>query len=442
MLKKYFLAIFLFSSFYTPLITRNYPAMAVCIVPVANCFNEYLSTKFPGATEAQIEDVYKNLLASNESTGLMRIHQLRFNDIVEVVEEHGCECIVRCNEHFTQNKPDQNIYNTYAFLKKNLLFLEDLPGNIQEYLPEPYVWFNGNSFDATRAIVTLTMPFTDEATGVTYSIGTRFKLVNTNPHFVLDGTAPFYTLKDTMRDVYILKSNGTIGICAIPCSQSQLDYPMTNEEKESCILDLFFKYTNYTKKAPTAFGGNSTTELHTPADYAKTSLELPNGEIVKGFTRPLHNSDVQTGFTMPELNMTINNTCQVPSFFKNTTTMFRLSESLQPDQKIEKLDYIVGTGYMGRVISVEENLIGDIRSYSHHNGIARLTPLSKNFKNIETYADLQRAFFEGQPLELTNDEGKVIATCKPGQWKIVKHHPNYDQKFSQDGEFYKKYGRS
>lgn len=440
LLKKYLsTTLFLCLSFSTSVAPRHYPTMAVCVVPVANCFNEYLSLKFPGATEAQIENVYKNILASNETNGLMRIHQLRFHDIVEVTEENGCECTIRCHEHFTQNKPNEKIYNTYMILKKNLIFLEDLQPDIQNYLPAPYFWFDEESFKSTSTIFTLTIPFKNEATGVTYSIGTRFKLVpNTVTHYTLLSEQRIVEV----RDAYILNENGTVGTCMIPCSQGRINIPMTDEEKKDCIVDLFFKYANYTKKAPLAFGGNSTTEFYTPADYTKTSLELPNGEVLKGFARPLHNGDVQAGFTMPEKNMTINNACQAPSFFKNTTTMLRLGEPLQPNQKIQELDYVVGTGYMGRVISVEENLIDDSRSYTHHDGIARLPQLSKNFKNIETYADLQRAFFEGQPLELTNDEGKVIATCKPGQWKIIKDRPNYDQTFSKDGEFYKQYARS
>jgi hypothetical protein len=413
----------LFTLTHTPLIARVLPAKAVCIVSVANAFNEYLNVKFPQATLQQIKDLSHQVLASNVKNGeFTRIHQFLLHEIVTVLEERNGELLVQASDHFCQNKPEEKVFNTYAVLAEEFVFFDEirpfLEGlSIEKCLPTPYNWQDSKSFKKTRLILTLTTPYDG------FSLGTQFRII------------PFTSLEGDFINAHLLtplpKSDTVyrawFQIIQIPSKYLLLTTPGTPAEKENCIVEQFMKACTGEKRVPTAWGGNSATALFKKEDYEKTTLGLPDGTNIEGYKR--HQvSDIQSGFTMPELTMTFDRMCGVASFMKNSTTWINLGNELKPDQDIKRLDYIAGPGYLGRVISVEENLVADIRSYSQHHGIARLVKLSENFKGIETYTDLVQAYRTNQPLELLNEEHKVIGTFKPGSWKILSFTTEYDAK--------------
>ncbi len=408
-------ALFLIASFFcistTALAsTRTLPAQAVCVVPVANAFNDYVGKKFPTPQTQQVKDLYHQVLAANvKNQDFMRIHQLLLHEIVTVLEQRGDELLIQCSDHFCQNNAGEKVFNTYAVLAEEFLFLDQVKDF--QLLPNPYEWYNGSSFK-TDTIFTLKAPYTDPSSGVTFSLGTRFvkqtKRLDEVTVFVLQG-----------------KKMGTI---TIPTTYGIINTPRTPAEKEACIIEQFMNACTGEKRIPTAFGGSSTTALFEKHEYKKTTLSLPDGTTIEGYTRT-QESGIQSGFTMPELNFTFDRMCGAASFIKNTTTWQRLGTPLAPDQALKNLDYICAkSGYLGRVISVEDNLVADIRSYSQHHGIARLVKLSENFKGIETYKDLVKAFHTGQPLQLFNDDQtKIIVTFKPGDWKIAVFNPDYDE---------------
>ncbi len=399
---------------------RTLPTKAVCVVPVANAFNEYVGKKFPTAQPKEISHLYHNVLAANiKDREFMRIHQFLLHEIVTVLEQHGTELLVQCSDHFCQNNPDEKVFNTYAVLAEEFLFLDQVKDF--QLLPNPYEWYNGSSFK-TDTIFTLKAPYTDPGSGVIFSLGTRF-------------------VKQTKRldEVTVFVLQGTkMGTKTIPLSYGVINSPRTFAEKEACIVEQFMNACTGEKRIPTAFGGSSATAFFKKHEYEKTTLSLPDGTTVEGYART-QESGIQSGFTMPELNFTFDRMCGAVNIFKNTTTWTRLGTPLAPDQAIKNLDYICAkSGYLGRVISVQDNLIADIRSYTQHHGIARLVKLSENFKGIETYEDLVHAYHTNQPLQLWNDDQtKVIATFKSGDWKIAVFNPDYDEeKLTQFASLY------
>lgn len=417
---------------------RTFPAQAICMVPVANAFNQYVRNKFPEATPQQIKELYQNILATNvKNSDLIRTHQFLLHQIVTVLEENNGELLVRASNHFCQNKPDEKVFNTYAVLMEEFVFFDEifaLDKDIKEKLPPSYNWKDGKSFEPTSQVFTLNSPFTSKEDNRIFSLGTRFKMCR--PHNPKDAQVDVYALVPFLQTVDNKTFRAIFLTDTFPLEAGLIDVPRTPEEKEQCIVEQFLKASTGEKRIPTAWGGNSATALFKKEDYKKTTLALPDGTTIEGYTRQ-QKSGIQSGFTLGELNMALERLCGVPSFMKNTTTWNHLGDHLKPDQDIKRLYCIAGPGYLGRVISVEDNLVADIRSYSQHDGIARLVKLSENFKGIETYADLVNAYRTGQPLQLLNDKQEVIATFKPGTWNILSFSTEYNtEKWTNFAEKY------
>lgn len=423
---------------------RTLPAKAVCVVPVANMFNEYLNEKkeFKGSltrdlTDAEIRRGYYAVLASNENnTEFMRIHQLLFNQIVTVLEIKGIECKVQCEDHFSQNKEGQKPYNTYVMLTEHLVFLDDLPDNaLTRYLPTPFIYHDEQSYALTSDVFTLTRPFRDWATGIHFSVGTRFKVVNGHKR-LMPGIVEIV-------DVYRLTPQSSFEIMTIETKYGTFNTPTTPAQAKECIKDFLAAYAttmeSHKAAATLAFGGSSITRTFNPLDYKKTSFTRPDGYKVKGFNRNQQDAaEIQTGCSMPELRSMAERVCNVPSFIKNTTTLLRLGRRLADNEQLEECDYICAQGYLGTVFSLEENFVVDIKNYMHCDGYAHLESLSKTFQGIfindglvitypiHTYDDLVNAYRSKHSLAILDRTGEnIIVTFKGGEWALIKFSPAY-----------------
>lgn len=425
-LKSLFLiAIFLCSpSFTDTLQARVLPAQAVCVVPVANAFNEYIGKKFSTATYEQIKNLYHTVLATNVNYGdFMRLHQFLLHEVVTVIEEKNGELIVRAPDHFFQNNPNEKVFNSSAVLAEEFVFLDEIKDPSK--LPAPYEWDNPDSYKPTSCIFSLTTPYKDPTTGMVFSIGTRFFMSSCS-------------IDRKYVSVFVLTGKAFDTI-TIPLSYGLIDVPFSPEDTEECIVALFMKFFGGEKRVSTAFGGRSTTALFEERDYHESSLELPDKKIVAGYVRD-QETGMQTGYTMPEVNYTINRLCRAQAVEEtalgNSTTAERVRGPLAPDEEPRKLTYLLAQGYVGRLLG--EDRIADIRSYAHHNGIGRIVKLSENFKGIETEKDLVAAYRSGKPLELLNgDQTKVITTFKPGQWKLSPFiHKSNQEKWNEFARLY------
>ncbi len=424
--------IVIFSSLF--LEARTFPAKAACKVFVANAFNDYVATKANTQDPAEITRLYHEVLATNKNDSeFTRVHQILLHEIVEVIDQKGPELLVRCSDSFSQTTPDEKPWCTYAVLAEEFVYLDEL--DHQEYLPQPLEWWNKDSYKPKSTVFTLGFSKDHRTRGdeSDYSPGTRF-IIKT-----------YYPLERAV-EVFALKKTSFLTPCWdtdwFYLSEGTINHPSTNAEKETCMLEQFFHSCGGLKTVTTVWGGRSAHrrqkfEKFANKDEVKKELLLPGTEKkVAGFTRP-EEVGVSRGFDAKGLDNMVKRICQLPDLFKNTHTDFLYHQRILAGEPIGTLDAIQATpGYFGRVISVEENLIQDIRSYTHHHGAARIVKLSDNFEGIETYEELAEAYRTGKPLRLWNDDKTRIIieyqayrpeTYKPGMrvWSIGKFHSDY-----------------
>src|SRR5437016_3553109 len=147
--------------FYTPIIITE---KAVIIVPVADLVGTPLK---------------KNRLHSYDNLPLCggthqfhhscpRIHQLLFNEIVDVIEYGGDEVLIATSRIYYHVPNSTTKHNTYWTDKKNIMPLSEIikaPDTINK-LPPPLSY---NDLHDNPQVVTLYLPFYDAITKKTYS---------------------------------------------------------------------------------------------------------------------------------------------------------------------------------------------------------------------------------------------------------------------------------
>jgi|GEM_PF-5504860 len=408
---------------------RTFPAKAVCKVFVANAFNEYVSDKTRTENPDEIRRLYRGVLATNKNDAeFTRVHQILLHEIVTVVDQKGPELIVRCSDHFSQVKANQKPYCTYAVLADEFVFLEELQH--AELLPPPLEWYDRKSFWSTGNIFTLGFSKKDTAQqdDFNFSPGTRFLIKEKNDQFLT-----VFALLPADRHQGEDQKQSCMMTVVFNISEGTINHPSTKEEKKSCALEQFWRAFGGDKRVTTVWGGRSAhrAQKFSKMDYTITELELPDHTKVTGFRRPQEDLP-HRGCDAEGADGLVATICGIEKVEKNTTTDFLYHTPLGFDESIHKLDTIHGaSGYLGRVISVEENLIQEIRSYSQHHGVGRIAKLSDTFEGIETYHDLVGAYRTGKPLKLWNDDKtKIIAEYPahgPRAWSIGKFRPSYSR---------------
>src|SRR5581483_1738068 len=155
------------------------PYKAVVTVPIADIIDHPIQTTFP---DKSVEDGYNSLpLCGGEpksNFACPRMHQLLFNEIVEVVEERNEEVKIKIPHFFYVTEKERRPQHTFWTMKRSLVPLSEFEKKgLNTWKIPPPIRFDSkdNSFSN---VVALTMPFFDQKTKTAYSAGTRFVLAN------------------------------------------------------------------------------------------------------------------------------------------------------------------------------------------------------------------------------------------------------------------------
>jgi hypothetical protein len=124
------------------------------------------------------------------------------------------------------------------------------------------------------------------------------------------------------------------------------------------------------------------------------------------------------GFDCAGLILRAAQCCGIPFFFKNSTTIAHYMRPLQPNETIEEGDILWIYGHVMVVADIRRNTIVEARSHYHGFGKVHEIPLHQEFKGMNTFEDLRKAFFNKQGLERLDASGNVVQ--KITQFKILK----------------------
>ena len=151
---------------------------AVICVPIADLIGQPIQILFP----QQSTDISYTMLPvswkENALYACPRLHQLLYNDMVNVVETKGNETCIQISQLFYithESSIPQTIYWTHT---KNLCLLSTIINNKINinHIPQPICFDlkNKTTFDSNQHVITLIEPHYDLTTKLTFSVGTRF----------------------------------------------------------------------------------------------------------------------------------------------------------------------------------------------------------------------------------------------------------------------------
>ncbi|MBA2306686.1 hypothetical protein H0W26_00970 [Candidatus Dependentiae bacterium] len=348
------------------------------------------SSSFPNA--------YYNEFPCAPDKGLgvsFRFHQLKFNELVKVRTHVGPE--VECEfQHFFYRGHDKKQYNRAWVLKRDLVFLKDLPSkDLLSHIP-PLYKMNDHVSRYNKNVLTLTVPWLDRTTVNTYSAGTRFmrspsKDTKTSYGiFVIEGTS----LKSSVKFV--------------PRVSALVSYPQNSSQAAALFVRLLKQWAHDKDGIiPYVFGGCSYKRKIIPQGFSLVS-KIRSGEQISYWQRKNLQPQSLSGFDCSSMILCAAQICGIPYFYKNSFTLYHSMEMLKKDEKLKEGDIIWYSGHVMVVSDIQKNLLIEAVGYEAGYGRVHEISIDKVFKQISTYAELVTAYQKETPLERLHSSGRPL----------------------------------
>ena len=370
---------------------------AVVTVPVADLVGQPMQTIHPDRTA---NTSYDQIPLSTKKPGLAcpRMHQLLYNEVVEIVRTTGDEVCVRIPNIFYMISGSKKPQTTYWTLKKNIVDLNILrkQNNIDITNIPPPIDFNDNTHAAlhNQNIITLIAPFHDKKTDQTFSVGTRFVRARQSK----------YSQKKYIKVYVIDSATMKQHIVHIPRKKCMIYDPQkTDQDRMHDFVGMLKQWAHEQPGCiPYVLGGCSFTTT-TDQDFNEVACATGNNMY---YTRN-DNHIPQTGLDCTGIIARAAQVCGIPYFWKNSVTIQQCIPVLGKNENISVGNIILIRGHVMIVSDAQKNLLIEARSYIHGYGKVQEIALNNVFQGIDTYHDLLRAYRHKQPLKRIDSNGKV-----------------------------------
>lgn len=373
------------------------PYQAVTVVPVADLLGN--SLKEIGA--GNVFHSYQTLPIDDRAKGnaTLRIHQVVFNERVEIIDHKENEVRIRIPNVFYQNQSHTSPQHSFWALKKNFMPLSTLRAHKIDVTKIPLpVDFTRPETLATQPIITLALPFNEPQTNRIFSAGTRFVYEPTK------NDAAFY-------HAYILTTDHTrLCLVKIPAHLCITNDELTTKHaKVKRFVELIRSWANLNNGViPYVWGGCSFT-----APVSHLAFEEKIGEFYGNslpyFELRNYNQPIKTGFDCAGMVSRAAQVCGMPYFFKNTATLARFLQPISYNTHLKDGDLIWLQGHVLVISNRLCNMLIEARSYAHGYGKIQEISLDKVFKDTQTFDQLEQAFFNHVPLRRLDSKGNIIA---------------------------------
>lgn len=381
----------------------NAAQKAVINAPIADLIGQQITTLIPNIPA---QESYENIPSCagtiKSSMACPRLHQLLYNDIVDVlkiVDNEACISIMH-GYYLIPSSPQPQ--TTYWTLKNNLTFLDDITAhNIPlTRIPQPIDFSDTkNTVLHSQEIVTLIEPHFDSTLQLTFSVGTRFV------------KASFHKKKASKIEVFAIDyQKMKCHTIKIPSYKCRIDNGIkTKSERIADFVTLLKKWAHI-KKGSIAYvwGGTSfTTPIHT--DFKEVTKTGHKGDY-SFYEYEKNTQSPKNGFDCSGIILRAAQICGIPYFCKNTTTIAQCLKPLSANQELKNGDLILINGHVMIVSDKTKNLLIEARSYGHGYGKIHEIPIKNMFENIETYQDLLDTYYDKRAIKIKDKNGKVRAT--------------------------------
>jgi hypothetical protein len=376
---------------------------AVVINPVIDLVGDALHYHIKAAIMPQM---YKQIPAytSHKTYDICpRIHQLLFNEVVEVIEEKGYEIHIKIPQLFYITSSNNKPCTSFWTLKKNVMPLLFFENRNLSYAIPPQITCDSLHIPHTH-VVTLTVPWYDAITQQYYSVGTRFVHCQEQ---TIPGQQAIWVFNKSLQ---------TIQKSHIPCSYCITEIPHQQSEKIALFVTLLKQWTQFNDGIiPYVWGGCSFTRLH--KEYFQEKHLRVHQQKVTIFSRS-DESIIKSGFDCAGLIARAAQIAGIPYFFKNTTTASYYLNSLANSESIEAGDLLWIPGHVMVLVDLQMHTLIEARAYEHGYGKVHEIPIKQVFLGISNFHDLYKAYIEKRPLKRLDKSGNVRETFT--DWKILK----------------------
>lgn len=351
--------------------TNNYAYKALVIVPVADLLGTPLS-----GTKETILHTYHNLPLTNINNDCPRLHQLLFNETVEVIGQKNHQVCITIPNVFIDNGTKQP-HCTYWTLASSIIPYSELshahiPTSI---IPEPISFKKIPYHWHTNSIVTLIAPWYDHQTTLTYSAGTRFVCAPQDQQTVEDYLTA-YAIDNTKKSASIIH---------IPKQKALIcDINMNTQEKKRLFITLLKKWAH---------------EYHIPYVWGGCS-------IIDYEDQEKNKKNPKGGIDCSGLIARAAQIAGLPYHYKNSSTIAKKLPQLTVAQSIEPGDIIWIPGHVMVITNIKKNMLIEARSYEHGYGYVQEIPLHKVFNHIYSYEDLIKKIQKGETIHRIDSTGK------------------------------------
>lgn len=387
------------------------PYKAVVIYPVIDLVGDPL---YRHITTDIMSKVYKQFPActSHKTHDICpRIHQLLFNEVVEVIQEQGQEVHIKIPQLFYVTAYNSKPRTAFWTLKKNIMPLTYLENKKLNYAIPPQITFD-SAHIPHKDIVTLILPWYDQVTHKQYSAGTRFvrciEQTNSDSHAVL----------------ILDRNSSTVQQTSIPSTKCIADLPHNKSEKIELFLSLLKQWVDDNNEViPYVWGGCSFTTMH--EEHFQEKQMVINKKKVTFFSRK-HETPIKSGFDCAGLIARAAQIAGIPYFFKNTTTASYYLHALSEHDAIESGDLLWIPGHVMVIANIHTNTLIEARSYEHGYGKVQAIHIKHVFQGVHSIRDLYSAYLEKKPLQRMDKAGTIRETFS--DWKILKLSSTWSKK--------------
>ena len=320
-----------------------------------------------------------------------RVHQLLFHETVEILEKCGDEIKVRVPNLFYQTMKSNNPQTDYWTLVDNIRGFDGIAKKEQNKIPTP---IRCNNFQAAKQqITTLIAPYYDRKTKMTLSAGSRFVCA-----------------KRSKRKARVLvyrfnPKHGVHDIISIPQKLLYRSKQTKPDLQRAEFVQILRSWAHTAGTIPYVWGGCSFTETHAANTFHAVPKQNGGYYTRKGDQK----RNPKTGLDCTGIIARAAQIVGLPYFLKNSYTIAHNLPLLRPDKHLQPGDIIWLPGHVIVISDTKNNLVVEAHAYDSGYGRVHELPISRIFKDIKTFKDLEIAFRKQIPLGRLDSKGEVFA---------------------------------
>jgi hypothetical protein len=380
------------------------PQKGYFCAPVADLLIKPIQSK---RSPLSVREAYANISLQPEQGNYAcpRVHQGLFNEPVTILQSEGDEVQVEITNCFFDSAFYRDRQSKYWTLREWIVSNEELAAaDIAEKDAFPTaISYREGYFDPSA--VTLIYPWYDPVSKMSFSAGTRFVRSSNRKETHAFAVQLYNPVTKQIIETAIPKQLARTGL-------------FDNEvDQQAAFVKTLYSWINYDDLSiPYVWGGVSFI-LRTDDEFELKS-ESKHCEECFAWVRPSIKESPITGLDCSCMILRAAQANDIPYYYKNATTVCNYLHPLTPSEKLEAGDILWTPGHVVIVGNIERNEIIESTGYHLGYGKMHVLPLHKKYKDMNSWQDLIKAYYNGQPLEVLNIDGSVRSVA--ALYRILK----------------------